>query len=961
LDNFKNIQNKLYKFIKKYYLNELLKGLLLFFSIGLLYFIFTLIVEYFLWLTPIFRTFLFWIFVLVELFLVVVFIAFPIAKLIGFKGGITEEEASKIIGNHFPEVRDKLLNMLQLNNLEQHSNLIKASIEQKSEQLKLIPFKRAVNFSSNLKYVKYAVIPILVILLIYFSGNISIFNQSFKRVIHYKTAYSQPAPFTFNLLNKTLTVVEGNSLKLNLETVGFTIPEGVNIIFLNENNYVINKGFGKFEYTFTNLQKPLNFYFKANGFTSQKYQITVLEKPSIINLKMVLDYPNYTHKKNEVISNTGNAVVPQGTKISWQIDTQKTTEVNFTENTNKRSLFKRSTSDYFSFSKVIMNDLNYTITTSNKQLTNYETINYNIKTIQDEFPKITIKSDIDSISRGPVQFAGQVSDDYGIRKLQLVYYATDNIKDKKIIPIDIPKNTIADLYIIFPNNEKLKPGKEYEMYFEVFDNDAVHGSKKVKSNTFSYYKKTENELKNEVLHEQKKNINNLSKILNTNNTSSKEFEKLRKEIQKKSTTNWDDTQLLKEFLKKKNSYLDKLLKQTNTIEIDLKEEPANKNNQEKKEELLKRIEELKKIAKNEKLLNDLNELTKKLQKEDLLKKLDEMAQKNKRNKKSLERLLELTKRFYVEKKANQISENLKKLAEKQKILANNKISDSSQTKQNNINIKFENIKNELQKLHQENNKLDRPMKLKEFKEDASEISQNLKSAIDKLLKKNNDAKTNQKSAAKKMKELGKAMEQSIQKMDGEEIDENIDDLRKILDNLIEFSFKQENLFNAFSNKNINHPDYPKNLKAQQTLKEYFEHIDDSLYVLSLRIITMTNDIQTEVSNTHFNINQALKNLSDNQLQIGISNQRFVITSANNLANMLSNLLDQLMNASPSFGKGKSGKLDFSLPDIIKKQGDLTKQAKKQGDKNKGGKKKGSNGQQNEQTNAEIYKIYQEQA
>ena len=50
-----------------------------------------------------------------------------------------------------------------------------------------------------------------------------------------------------------------------------------------------------------------------------------------------------------------------------------------------------------------------------------------------------------------------------------------------------------------------------------------------------------------------------------------------------------------------------------------------------------------------------------------------------------------------------------------------------------------------------------------------------------------------------MKELSKKMAQSMEAMEGEEMDENIEDLRKIVENLIEFSFQQEELFNNFSN------------------------------------------------------------------------------------------------------------------------------------------------------------------
>jgi ubiquitin len=129
---------------------------------------------------------------------------------------------------------------------------------------------------------------------------------------------------------------------------------------------------------------------------------------------------------------------------------------------------------------------------------------------------------------------------------------------------------------------------------------------------------------------------------------------------------------------------------------------------------------------------------------------------------------------------------------------------------------------------------------------------------------------------------------------------------------------------------------------------------------------MSNTIQTEVANTHQYLNQSLSDFSDNLFETGASDQRFVITSVNNLANLLSRLLNSLMNASPSFGKGKSGSPEFSLPDIIKKQGDLIKEAEnKQGGKKEGEKgdksKSGNKGEESEQENSELYEVYKQQA
>ena len=133
------IFSKLEAFIKRYYVNELLRGTLFFVGLGLLYFLFTAFVEHFLWLKPTARTILFGIFIVVELFLLGRYILFPLSKLFKLQKGIGLKEASVIVGNHFSEVGDTLTNFLQLADNPNKTELLLASIDQKANNLQPIP------------------------------------------------------------------------------------------------------------------------------------------------------------------------------------------------------------------------------------------------------------------------------------------------------------------------------------------------------------------------------------------------------------------------------------------------------------------------------------------------------------------------------------------------------------------------------------------------------------------------------------------------------------------------------------------------------------------------------------------------------------------------------------------------------------------------------------------------------
>jgi len=940
MSDFKNIQQKLDQFTRKFYISELIKGGILFFSLGFLYFFFTLFIEYFLWLKPTARTILFWIFIVVEVFLLIKFIAFPIFKLIGFRKGISFKESSKIIGNHFPEVGDKLLNVLQLQENDNQSDLILASINQKSSELQPIPFVKAVDFKENKKYLKYAIVPILICVISLFTVSKDSLNESLTRVVNHRTAYNPPAPFLFALDNKSLQVIQGKSITIHLKTLGSIIPSEAKIIFNNQQYYLQNNGKGMFSYTFADVQESIRFYVQANEVQSQDYQIDVIGTPTINNISLALNYPGYLRKRNETIQNSGDLIVPEGTTIIWQAQTLQTDSLTFLHQ-NNREFFKKNKSNVFEFSKRVRKAFNYQISSSNQYLKEYENLQFSVAVVKDEFPLISVSSNIDSISRGTSEFAGQISDDYGLRKLELVYYNEANAAIKQKVNLQIKKQNIQTFFYQFPNGLNLENGINYEFFFKVFDNDAVNGSKSAKSKIFNYRQRTNEEVEEELLQEQRNTINDLENSVQKQKKQQQELDNIQQELQNKKNINWNDKKKVESFIKRQEQYKKMMQRQTDKLQDNLDEKKEEDESlQEKKEDLKERIKELKKLEKQQKLLDEIQKLADKLNKEELVQKAKELAQQNKQQQRSLEKTLEMVKRFYVEQKTMQIANKIEELSKKQEDVE--KVEDNALKAQKEIKKEFDEIKKELEELDKDNEKLKEPMELPDVEDEKTDIDKELDKSEEELEKQQQEARKSQRQASKKMKAMSVKMQKAMLEMQGESMEENIDDLRKILENLVIFSFQQEQLMNKFNETSTSHPDFGKDLKKQNQIKTYFEHIDDSLYVLAMRVPKISTKIQDDLSSAHYNLEQSLYNFSENRFNNGISNQRYVMTATNNLADYLSTILNNMQNSmAMQMGKGKKGKgQGFSLPDLIKKQEGLSKKMKdgmQKGDKSGKGK------------------------
>ncbi|MBP2283602.1 hypothetical protein H4V97_001920 [Flavobacterium sp. CG_23.5] len=971
------IFQKLEAFIKKYYTNELIRGILFFIGLGLLYFLFTLFVEYFLWLKPMGRRFLFWTFVAIEVFLMFRFILFPIFKLFKLQKGIDYKQASTIIGNHFAEVNDKLTNFLQLSNDANQSELLLASIEQKAKTLQPIPFGNAINLNQNKRFLPLALLPVLVLAVFYLSGNSRIISQSLNRVVHFNSPFLPPAPFQFILLNSNLQTEQNKDFILHVKTEGKVVPENATIFIDDESYFMETTKSGDFQFKISKPSKDVMFHVEANGISSEDYELKVITVPSISNFEMILNFPSYLNRRSEFIKGTGNAIIPEGTRVTWKMSTQATQNVVWKDASSVFSFAKAENN--FTLSRSILQNTEYQILTSNNKVKNYEKLDYQLSIIKDQFPTIKVSNAPDSLKVEKNYVLGQISDDYGLSKLQVVYYERERPQTAKRGTIVVKSGVYDQFVFTFPGNLPVVQGKSYDYYFEVYDNDAIHRFKSTKSSVFSNRVATEEEKEDQVLKQQNDNINSLEKSLKNQDKQISAIEKIQKSGKEKSNLEFNDQQKVDDFIQRQKQQ-DEMMKEFAEKMKDNLDKFKTDKKDELKEDLQKRLDKADKdLEKNQKLLDELKSLNDKIKNEDLLDKLEKFKQNSKNQTKNLAQLVELTKRYYVDKKAEQIADKLDKLSEKQDKLSDNE-KENKQENQKDINDAFDKIEEDLKDLEKENATLKSPMDIPKDAEKEKSIDEDLKKAAEELQKQNQaKAKPKQKSASKKMKEMSMKMEQSMEGAEKEQLEEDVKMLRQILDNLLAYSLSQEDVMLQFKGLKTGSPSFNKNIKIQQNLKQEFKHVDDSLFAMSLRNPKIADDVTKEIGNVQYNIDKSLETLTESQIPKGLSHQQYAISAANKLADMLSETLANMQMSLSGMGSGKpkpgQGQ-GMQLPDIIKKQEGLGEKMKagmekgkkpgegqKPGDGEKGKKGSGQNGDNGEDGEGDaksIMEIYKEQ-
>ena len=494
-DNYSLLISNLDAFIRKYYKNQLVRGAIYAFTLILAFFLIVTSLEFIGRFDTTVRTILFYFLVTSVTAVLAKFVALPLTHLYRIGKIISHEEAARIIGKHFAHVEDKLLNVLQLKAQAgasdlAHRALIEASIAQKSNELRPVPFVTAINLSDNKRYLRWAAIPVTILVVLLFTAP-SLIKDSTQRLIEHRTYFEVPAPFSFNVTNPSLIAIRQQDFRIDVRIDGKEVPAEV-FIELGGNLFRLEKeDLTHFHYTFRNLQQDMTFRLTADGFYSKEYTLQALPNPVLLNFDVSLAYPAYLNKKNETLKNVGDLLIPAGTKVTWNFNTQNTENIRLVFTDSTYTLDPKEENE-FTYSRRFLRGDNYSVFTGNHFMQSLDSVRYSINVIPDQYPSIAIEQQQDSLSSKRNYFRGVIKDDYGFSKLLFIYrfiQSSDSSgsRTNKIFtePITFNRSNNADVFFHLwdLNVVDIQAGDEVEYYFEVWDNDGVSGPKSMRSQT----------------------------------------------------------------------------------------------------------------------------------------------------------------------------------------------------------------------------------------------------------------------------------------------------------------------------------------------------------------------------------------------------------------------------------------------------------------------------------------------
>jgi hypothetical protein len=723
------------------------------------------------------------------------------------------------------------------------------------------------------------------------------------------------------LVNSELKATKGETFKINVECTGSELPQTV-YINIEGNNYLMkNSAPGKFEFEIASVINPVQFYFTDLKYNSGLFALQLLPKPGINKFDVTVSPPAYTGLQNVEFENVGDLQVPSGTRVEWHFEG---IDIDTLYMRIADSLFigAEKTGSGFQIEKDFFKSTGYHVFVKNDLTQADLALSYHIDVIPDLYPEIKVLQAQDTLQMTRFFFKGTIGDDYGFSALNF-HYNINNSDSVISIPF-IRSLTDQDFYFSFNFSDlPLSSGLVY-YYFSVSDNDVINNYKTTTSDNFVFNIPD----KDEIIASEKEQFEKLESMLEQSEQLAKEIQKdlqnLRLKNMDTNVSAWEKSQMMNEILSKQ-SRLEQL---HNRIKLDNEKlnnylNSFNAQNEEITQKQLQIEELLDEVFTDElkKLLEEFQRLAEEFDDQKLNQLTEKMNFTYEDLQKQLDRNLEMLRRMKVEQNLQNVIDEVNRMAAEQEKMAEEvseksnfeEISEQHQQHQQEL----DNLQNQLNDALQLNEELERPMNFDDFNEEFDEMDKSMEKSKNELQNKNRKKSGERlKENSDKMKSTAFAMQQMLNSNTMQQNMENIQNLRQILSNLVYLSFEQERLLNELSGININDPSLNNMNRQQLRIKNQSQIVKDSLYALAKRTPQINSLVNNELISMEMNLDKSLNEMAEGLYPNARSSQQFVMTSANNLALMLNealeNLEKQMANAQPgdqqceSPGQGQSG-------------------------------------------------------
>jgi hypothetical protein len=908
------------------------------------FFLLLSLTEHFFRFSSTVRTVLFFLFLVASLYSIYRLFLHPFALYIRGKIQKDHHSGAKRAGEYFPEIKDELLNALQLIPVKGEKKyyseeLIRAAFERVYQRTNSINFSQAVKFDKAKKALRYT-IPLFVFFMASFvlSGGL---QAASYRLFNFGQNFIPPRKYSFIIEPGNYQLAKGENITLSAKVTG-EVPLRVfaYVKYKEEAEYssklLIKDSLGYYNYEIPAVRSSFTYYFSADGLNSETYSVEITDKPIIRSLQLSIVPPAYSRLPEVIQKDNGNITALKGSLVNFRFTSTKPlreSKLVFTDS----SEVKLQVSGVLSEGRYrIKENAGYKIAITDASGANNDNpISYMIETLTDGSPAIDAISPNKDVNLGednrvPLYF--KISDDYGFSALALKYrlaYSKFEQPQNTFKTISLPfaevrsseelEQTIS--YVWNLSKEALTPEDVIEYYLEVTDNDRVSGPKSTRSPSFKIRVPSLDELFANTDKAHAEAEQDLSKMLEEAKELKKDLEKISQELKKdKKEITYQEKEKIQKALEK----FEEVGKKAEEMSSKMSEmrDDMQKNNLLSKETMEKYMELqnlMNELTDDEmkKAMEKLGQSLQKMDRQQVQEAMKNMQMDEEAFRKGIERTLNLMKRIQVEQKTDELVKRAEDINKRQNELkTESKQNSKSSEEKNKLAEEQSQISKDLEKLSEEMKNLQEKMEsMKDMpaedmqkmseemeKQNNGQLSENAKQDIQKGDFKG--AQESQSQVAQNMQNLSKQMKEMSDKMQQENQMQTFTNMMKIMDNLVSLSGEQEGLKkNSEGGEQSGESSSNRDAKRQNELLSGLDKITSQMSELSNKTFAITPEMGKAIGNARSNMRQALQAMQNNNSSMTSISQGAAMKSVNEAATMMKSAMESMMQGGGQGGGG----------------------------------------------------------
>ncbi|MEM6648289.1 MAG: DUF4175 family protein, partial [Bacteroidota bacterium] len=585
------LRRRLHATIRRITLAQVLAGLLLCLGILAGLWLIATAAEARLWMGTAPRTLIFWSAAALTAGLLGYFFLTPLLRLIGLLPRPADEDVAKQIGTHYPEVSDRLVNILDLTSGRASgaaSPLVDRAVSQLGREVSPVPFEEIEQFDDAKRVGRLAIMPMLGLAAFWMVAPVTFLDAS-KRLLSPASTFQPPAPFALTVSPGDVELVRGESLTIAVEARGATLPNELTLRLNQSGEDLVEEvrltadSLGVFTHTLVNVRSDLRYAATADPVETAWYGVDVTERPIVRGVQVSLTFPSYTGIPPQRLDpNVGDVTALRGTRVDIEVGVggeavEEALLVFDGDREEALALEGMTASGTFR----VLQAGRYQIALENAQgLRNGDPIPYTITPIADAAPTIVLLAPEDNAILNDDLATGlrlRMTDDFGFARLRLHYRLTEsqfgNPSDAFStldLPIAAPRTLDQEVLktwqLAGESGLDLVPGDVVEYYVQVWDNDQVSGLKSARTATQRLRLPSLAEQYEQLDEQQDETQEELTDLQDEAQQIRDDFEELRDELRQKQEADWEDERLIEQLKERQQTMEERVDNLSNQVE-----------------------------------------------------------------------------------------------------------------------------------------------------------------------------------------------------------------------------------------------------------------------------------------------------------------------------------------------------------------------------------------------------------